>query len=59
MANEASTHYLISALTDAPLGETTEDLKVGDTITLGGTLYKVVDDSGTSRPYHEIYLARA
>lgn len=56
---DAEKHYLFTDFGDVPLGETTENLKVGDAVKIGGIKYKVVGDSGTSREYHEIYVTEA
>lgn len=49
-------HYLFTDFGDVFLEETTENLKVGNTIKVRGIDWRVIGDSGTSREHHEIYL---
>ncbi|MDO8575023.1 MAG: hypothetical protein Q7R61_01985 [bacterium] len=55
---ETKKHYLFTDFGDVLIGETDENLKIGDNIKVRDIDYKVVGDSGTSRQYNEIYLER-
>ncbi len=56
--NGVKKHYLFTDFGDALIGETTENLKIGDKVKVNGTNWKVVGDSGTFRQYHEIYVEK-
>lgn len=59
MTANGKKHYIFTDFGDVLLGETAEDLKAGETLSIGGVNYKVVGDSGDSRQFHEIYVVQA